>query len=189
MEVCLSAGRRVSGRVAGGDDRIQDAASALGQGVDPGLEENTPPGVSEQRISIREDRSFLSSDGQPQLSADDRAFGFADARHDYSFLPGMVPDALYRPAPVHGFDLLHFQFLSGFAEGTVSKKLAPITALPAPVNGPGNRADSHEYACRSRSAGRQADRLRPHSKVPRRIEKGQGRREKIPQAAGVGSVD
>src|SRR5438105_6023717 len=100
MEVCLSAGRRMSGRVARGDDRIQDAASALGQGFDPGLEENTPPGASEQRISIREDRSLLSSNGEPQLSADDRALGLYDARHDYSLLPGMVPDALHRSAPV-----------------------------------------------------------------------------------------
>src|ERR1700674_1454071 len=102
MEVCLSAGRRVPGRVAGRNDRIQDAAGALGQGVDPGFEENTPPGVSERRISIRENRSLLSSNGEPQLSADDRALGLYDARHDYSLLPGMVPDALYRPAPVHG---------------------------------------------------------------------------------------
>src|SRR5437016_3762218 len=188
MEVCLSAGRRMSGRVARGDDCTQDAAGALGQGVDPGLEENTPPGASEQRISIREDRSLLSPDGQPQLSADDRAFGFADARHDYSLLSGMVPDALYRSAPVHGFDVLHFQLLSGFAKGTVSEKLAAIAPLPAIVNGSGNRADSNQYACRARSADRQADCLRPYSQVPGRIEEGQGRCEKIPQAFGMGSV-
>src|SRR5882762_2714026 len=188
MEVCLSAGRRVSGRVAGRDDRIQDTTSALGQGFDPGLEENTPPGVSERRISIRENRSVLSPDGKPQLSADDRAFGFADARHDYSLLPGMVPDALHRPAPVHGFDVLDFELVSGFAKGTVSEKLAAIAALPANINGSGNRADSNQYACRARSADRQADCLRPYSQVPRRIEEGQGRREKIPQAFGMGSV-
>src|SRR5271157_2558304 len=189
MEVSLSAGRRMSGRVAGGDDRIQDAAGALGEGVDPGLQENTSQGVRERRIAARENRSLLSPDGQPQLSADDRAFRFADARHDYSLLSGMVPDALYRPAPVHGFDVLHFQLLSGFAEGTVSEKLAAIAALPATVDGSGNRADDHEYACRARGAGRQADRLRPHSQVPRRIEERQGWREKIPQASRMGSVD
>src|ERR1019366_8254900 len=129
MEVSLSAERRMSGRVAGGDDRIQDAAGALGQGVDPGLQENTPQGVCERRIATRENRGLLSPNGQPQLSADDRALGFAVARHDYSLLPGMLPDALYRPAPVHGFDVLHFQLLSGFAEGAVSKKLAAIAAL------------------------------------------------------------
>src|ERR1700746_2164487 len=118
MEVCLSAGRRMSGRVAGGDDRGQDAAGALGQGVYPGFQENTPQSARERRISIRENRSLLSSNGEPQLSADDLAFRFVDARHDYSLLPGMVSDALHRPAPVHGFDVLHFQLLSGFAEGT-----------------------------------------------------------------------
>src|ERR1700726_3446137 len=188
MEVCLFAGRRMSGRVAGGNDRIQDAAGALGQGFDSGLEENTSQGVSEQRISIRENRSLLSSDGEPQLSADDRAFRFADARHDYSLLPGMVPDALHRPAPVHGFDILHFQLLSCFAKGTVSEKVAAIAALPAIINGFGNRADGHEYACRARSADRQANPLRPYSEVPRRVEERQGRREKIPQAPGMGSV-
>src|ERR1700674_1689747 len=188
MEVCLSAGRRMPGRVAGRDDRIQDAAGALGQGFDSGLEENTSQGVSEQRISIRENRSLLSSNGEPQLSADDRAFRFADARHDHSLLPGMVPDALHRPAPVHGFDVLHFQLLSGFAEGAVSETLATIFALPAAVNGSGNRADDYAYPCRARTAGRQANRLRSYSQVPRRIEEGQGRREEIPQAFGMGSV-
>src|SRR4030081_2688820 len=188
MEVCLSAGRRMSRRVAGGDDRIQDAAGALGQGVNPSLQENTPPGVSEQRISIRENRSLLSPDGKPQLSTDDRAFRFADARHDYSFLPGMVPDALHRPSPVHGFDVLDFQLLSGFAKGTVSETLAAIAPLLATIDGSRNRTDGHQYACRRRSADRQADRLRPYSQVPRRIEEGQGRREKIPQAPGMGSV-
>src|SRR5260370_15035182 len=167
MEVCLSAGRRMSGRVGGGDDRIQDAAGALGQGFDPSLEENTSQGVSEQRISIRENRSLLSPDGEPQLSADDRAFSFADARHDYSLLPGMVPDALHRPAPIHGFHVLHFQLLSGFTEGTVSETMAAIAALPAIINGSGNRADDHQYACRARGADRQPDRLRPYSQVPR----------------------
>src|SRR6266478_6098423 len=160
MEVRVFAGRRMPGRVAGGDDCIQDAAGALGQGVDPGFQENTPTDVSEQRISIRENRSLLSSNGEPQLSADDRALGLYDARHDYSLLPGMVPDALYRPAPVHGFDVLDFQLLSGFAEGTISETLAAIAALPAAIDGSRNRADGHQYACRARSAGRQADRLR-----------------------------
>src|ERR1700682_3098066 len=188
MEVCLSAGRRMPGRVAGRDDRIQDAAGALGQGFDSGLEENTSQGVSEQRISIRENRSLLSSDGEPQLSADDRAFRLSDARHDYSLLSGMVPDALHRPAPIHGFDILHFQLLFGFAKGTVSEKLAAIAALSAAIDGSRNRADDYEYPCRAGSISRQADRLRPYSEVPRRIEEGQSRREQISQAPGMGSV-
>src|SRR5258706_1662847 len=189
MEICLSAGRRMSSRVAGGDDRIQDPAGALGQGVDPGFQENTPQGAGERRISSRENRGLLSPDGQPQLSADDRAFRFTDARHDYSLLPGMVPDAFHRPTPVHGFDVLHFQLLSGFAEGTVSETLAAIAPLPAIIDGSGNRAYGHQYACRARSFGRQAVRLRPYSEVQRRIKKGQAQREEIPQAAGMGSVD
>src|SRR6266851_3610968 len=149
MEVRLFAGRRMPGRVAGGDDRIQDAAGALGQGVNPSLQENTPQGALERRLPKGENRSVVSPDGQLQLSANDRALGFAVAGHDYSLL-------------------------SGFAKRTVSEELAAIAALPATVDGSGNRADGHEYACRARSGGWQADRLRPHSKVPRRIEEGQG---------------
>src|SRR5258708_19259287 len=179
----------MSRRVGGGDDRIQAPAGALGRGFDPGFQENPPKGGGRRRSSIRKNGGLFSPDGKPQLSADDRAFRFADASHDYSLLPGMVPDALHRPAPVHGFDVLHFQFLSGFAEGTVSETLAAIAPLPAIIDGSGNRADGHQYACRARSPGRQADRLRPYSEVPRRIEEGQGRREEIPQAAGMGSLD
>src|ERR1019366_768242 len=188
MEVSVSARRRMSGRVAGGDDRVQDAAGALGQGADPSLKENTAQGFRQRRLATPENRSRVSPDGQHQLSADDSALGFADARHAHSFLPGMVPDALYRPAPVHGFDVFDFQLLPGFAEGTFSKELATIAALPATVDGSGDRADGHQHDCRTGSAGGQADRLRPHSQVPRRIEEGQGRREKIPQASGMGPV-
>src|SRR6267378_3614996 len=188
MEVCLSAGRRMPRRVTGGDDRIQDAAGTVGQRVDSGFQEDTSSGAGERRTPSRENRSLLSPDSKPQLSADDRPFRFADARHDYSVLSGVVPDALHRPAPVHGFDVLHFQLLPGFAKGTVSETLVAIAALPAIVDGSGNRADNHQYPCRARSISRQADCLRPYSQVPRRIEEGQGRREKIPQAFGMGSV-
>src|SRR5271169_6646772 len=155
MEVYLSAGRRMSCRVAGRDDRLQDAAGPLGQGFDPGLEENTPPGVEERRTAVGENRSLVSSDGQPQLSADDRALRFADARHDHSLLPRMVPDALHRPAPVHGFDVFYFQLLSGFAKGAVSKELAALAALPAPLDVSRNRPDDHQYPRRAGSAGGQ----------------------------------
>src|ERR1700676_2818798 len=100
----------------------------------------------------------------------------------------MVPDALQRSSPLYGFDILHFQLLSGFTKGTVSEALAAVAALSAIINGFGNRADRHQYASRARSPDRQADRLRPYSQIPRGIEKGPNRREKIPQAPGVGSV-
>src|ERR1039458_500341 len=170
MEVSLFTGRGMPRRVASGDDRVQDAAGALGQGADSSLQENTSQSIRKQLIAAPEDRSRVSPDGQPQLSADDRAFGLAVARHDYSLLPGMVPDALHRPALVHGFDVLHFQLLPGFAEGIVSEKLAAIAALLATLDVPRNRIDSHEYARRVGSAGRQADLLRAHSQVPGRIE-------------------
>src|SRR5208337_3685437 len=189
MEVYLSPGCRMPRRVARGNDRIQDAAGALGQGVDPGLQENTSSGVKERRIAAPENRGLVSLDREHQLSVDDRALGFADARHDHSFLSGMVPDALHRPAPVHGFDVLDFQFLSGVAEGTVSEALAEIPALPAAIDVSRNWTDHHQYDCRAGSAGWQADRVRPHSQVPGRIEEGQNLRGQISQAPGLGSMD
>jgi hypothetical protein len=82
------------------------------------------PRVLKSDVPPRENRSLVSPDGQSQLSADDRALGAADARHDHPLLPGMVPDALHRPAPVHGVDIFHFQLLSGFAKRAVSETLA-----------------------------------------------------------------
>src|SRR5271163_1574573 len=189
MEVCLSAGCRMSSRAAGGDDRIQNAAGALGQGTDPGLQENTAQSTKERRTASRENRSLLSPDRQPQLSTDDRALGLADACHDYSFLSGMVPDALHRPPIVHGIHVLDFELLSGLAKRTVPKKLAAIASLLASANGSRNWADHHQHARRSGSARRQADRFRPHSQVSCRIEVRQSRRKKIPQAPGMGSMD
>src|SRR5271156_3735451 len=155
----------MSSGITGGDDRFQDAAGAMGEGADTGLEENTSPGVEERRITTSEDRSLLSPDCQPQLSVDDCAVGLADAGHDYSFLPGMVSDALYRPSVIYGVDVFYFELLSSFAEGTVSEKLAAISALFAFIDGSGNRADDHEYARRAGSAGGQADGLCAHSQV------------------------
>src|SRR5208283_3396634 len=135
MEVCLSSGCRMSGGTAGRDDGLQNPAGALGKGLDSGLEEDTPASLEERRFAPPENRSLVSPDGQPQLSADDRALGFAHACHDHSFLPGMVPDAVYRPSPLHGFDVFDFQLLSGFAERTFSKELVSVAVVPAFTHG------------------------------------------------------
>ncbi len=117
----LSAGRRMSGGIAGRDDRIQNAAGALGQRLDSSLEENPAASFCQRRLAPSKSRSVVSPDRQSQLSADDRALRAAVARHDHSLLSGMVPDALHRSAPVHGFDVFDFEFLSGFAKRTVSE--------------------------------------------------------------------
>src|ERR1035438_10668916 len=189
MEVYLFAGRRVSSRTPGRNDRLQDAAGALGQGADSGLQENTSAGIKERRIAAPENRSLVSPDRHPELSADDCAFSLADAGHDYSLLPGLVPDALHCPATFYGIDVLDFQLLPGFAKGIVSEKLAAIAALPAPAHVSRNRADGYQYARRPGSAGGQADCFCPHAEVPRRIEEGQSGRQEISQAPRMGPLD
>src|SRR5271155_571030 len=149
MEVHLSAGCRMSSRIAGGDDGVQDTTGALGQGTDSSIQENSPEGACKRRASRGEDRSVLPPDREPQLSADDYPIGFADARHDHSLLSGMVSDALHRPAAVHGLDVLHLKLLPGFAKGIVSQEMATIPAVSAAADGIGNWADNYEYASRA----------------------------------------
>ena len=59
-----------------------------------------------------QDRGRLSPDGQPELSADDRHVGAADAGHDLPLLPGLVPDAALRRAALHRLDGLDCRLLS-----------------------------------------------------------------------------
>src|SRR5579862_828193 len=163
MEIRLSARRGMSRRTARGNDRVQNAAGAVGEGTDSGLEENPATRAQKRRAATREDRGVLSPHREPQLSADDRAFGAADAGDDHPLLSGMVPDALHRLAAVHGVDIFDFKFLSGLAKGIVPQELAPSASLPTAADGFGHWPDDHEHARRARSAGRQADGLRPDS--------------------------
>ncbi len=73
----------------------------------------------------------------------------ADASDDYSFLSGMVSDALHRPSLIHGVDVFHFQFLFGFAKRAVPEELAEIFALFAVTHGFRNWADDYEHARRA----------------------------------------
>src|SRR5271155_3500136 len=145
MEVYLSAGCRVPRRIAGGDDRVQNTAGALGEGVDTGLEEDFAKSTVERRPASRESRSLLSPDGESQLSPDDCSLRFVDAGHDHSLLSGMVSDAVHRSASIHGLDVFDFQFLSRLAKGIVPENLAPIAALSTLTHVVRNRINDHEY--------------------------------------------
>src|SRR5579863_9969213 len=116
------------GGVARRDDRVQNAAGALGQRVDADREENPAEGPAQRCPAAYQDRSLVSPDGEHQLSADDHAFRSSASRDDHSLLPGLVPDALYRPTVVHGIDLLHFKLLPGLAARTLPPKLASRAA-------------------------------------------------------------
>src|ERR1700685_4078877 len=143
MEVPLPSGCGMPRGTAGRDDRLQNPASALGQGSDSGLEKNSAQSFCERRLAPPKSRSLVSPDGQPQLSADDRAVRAFASRHGHSLLSGMVPDALHRPAAVHGVDVFHLQLLSGFAKGIISQKLAAFVALSSAAHGPGDWPDYH----------------------------------------------
>ena len=165
MEVYLPAGCRVPRRTAGGDDRVQDAAGALGQGPDSDGKEDSAAGAAERRAAAHQDRGLVSPDGEHELSADDHAVGAAAAGHDHSLLSGLVPDALHRPAAVHGVDVFDFKLLSGLAARTVSAKLASGAALSAISDGAGDRPDDHQHESRDRSADRQEERVCAHAEV------------------------
>src|ERR1700674_3869719 len=121
MEIYLFARCRMPGRATSRNDGIQNAAGAVGKGIDPSLQENIAASLCQQRLTRSESRSLVPPDRESQLSTDDRALGSTFAGDDHSVLSGMVPDALYRPAFVHGFDIFHFEFLHGFAKRIVSK--------------------------------------------------------------------
>ena len=64
----------MSGRAADRDDGFQDAAGALGQGIDPVRDQRPAEGDEVECEIAGEDRGVVSPDGQYQLSADDYAF-------------------------------------------------------------------------------------------------------------------
>src|SRR5258708_37938686 len=96
MEVRLSAGCGMPGRTPHRNDRIQNPASALGQGPDPDWEENTSPRAQERSAVSGEAGSLVSPDRKPELSAHGHSLGAAVAGHGHSLLPGLVSDAVYR---------------------------------------------------------------------------------------------
>ena len=121
-----------------------------------------------QRFAAREDRSLVSPDRQPQLSADDCAEHAADAGHDYSFVPGLVSDAHHRPAAVHGVNVFHLQLLPGVPEELFPEIVAANFALFACADGSGHRADDHQQQGGDRGAGGTSDarlRARPKYRV------------------------
>src|SRR6476646_887951 len=131
MEIYLSTGRRVSRRVAGGDDSLQDPAGALGQGVDSDLEEDSSQRDEERPAVPGKAGGLVPPDSESQLSPDGRAVGAFAAGDDYPLLPGLVSDAVHRLAPVHGIHFFDFQFLPGFAARVVSQDVAASITVSA----------------------------------------------------------
>src|ERR1700722_8564779 len=150
MEVQVSAGCGMPGRVADRDDRVQDAAGAVGEGPDSDGEEDTSSSAEERCAVAYQARGLVSPDGEYQLSAHDRVERLADARDDHSQLAGTAADAADRLSAVYrqhyvGVDLLH-----GESEGVVSEELVHVDSLRSVCHGAGwSRFDDHQYQSRA----------------------------------------
>src|SRR6266581_3287416 len=188
MEVHLPAGCRMSRRVAGGDDSVQNAAGAVGQGADSNREKDSAARVAQRCPFAYEGRGLVPPNGKYQLSVDDHAFGAAAPGDDHSVLPGLVSDALHRLALVYGVDVFDFEFLSGIAARTVSSQLAARVVVPAVSDGARNRTDHHEYQSGPGSARGQGKRFRANPEVQCGFKAGQSRRQQIPQKVGMGPL-
>src|SRR5438128_1322338 len=121
MEVQVPARCGMSGGTAHRDDGFQDPAGALGQRIDSSLKENSAQDIAKRRTASHKDGSLVSPDCQHKLSTDDRALHIASSGHDDPLLSGLVPDAVYRSAALHGIHIFDFIFLSRLPERTVSK--------------------------------------------------------------------
>src|SRR5215469_9856607 len=154
MEVHLPAGCGMPGRTPGRNDRLQDTAGTLGQGTDSNWKEDPAARVRQRRSTAHQSRSLVSPDGEHQLSADDHALGLVTASHDHSFLPGLVPNALHRPAAVYGVDVFDFELLPGFTARVVSAKLAAGIALSPVPHGARHWSYHHKHQGGDRSTHR-----------------------------------
>ena len=115
MEVYIPAGCGMSGRVAGGDDRVQNPAGAMGEGADPDRKENFAASAEKRSTVSGEAGGLVSPHREYELSADGGAFGAAAAGHGDPVLPGLVSDVVYRYPTFSGFYFFDFKFLPGVA--------------------------------------------------------------------------
>ena len=73
LEIQIPAGGRVPLRAAHRDDRVQDAAGALGQGPDPDQHQGPAHDLQVERPAAHQDRGRLPPDRQHELPADGRS--------------------------------------------------------------------------------------------------------------------
>ena len=135
LAVSLFARDRLPIRTPGGNERVQVAAGALGQGPDADGEEN--PAASDARRCSRsgEGRSVFPPHGKHQLSADDLHVHDSSSRDDRAVLSGLVSGAGDRFAVVFGLHLLDFFVLPGRGARPVSQNLEAHVSLFAVRDG------------------------------------------------------
>ena len=109
------------GRAAGGDERLQEPAAPLGQGLDPDLPQADAAHPAVGPAAQGQGRGVLPPVGQLQLPADVRAVGADGAVDGHPLQHGLVRDAAHRRAAVLRGDGVGGQLLHGL----------PARALPA----------------------------------------------------------
>src|SRR5438876_5763399 len=120
---------------AGGHERLQSAASTLGQRVDADGQENPSKSVPREGAGVCQSRGVLPSDLEHQLPAHDFAFRDALAGNDRALPAGLVPDAAHRLAALSGIDVLDFELLPGGAKRTAAQNLVAHVSLFAVRDG------------------------------------------------------
>ena len=105
------------------DERLQDAAAALGQGLGAGLQEAAAAGARLGPAVAREGRGHLPPDRQPRVPADGAARG-PDVPGDGAALQhGLGGDDRGGRADLPGRDRVRLRLLRALAEGAVRGQL------------------------------------------------------------------
>ena len=123
-----------------------------------------------------------------QLSADDCSGHHAAACDDRAFLPGLVADAVDRPAAIPGLELLDLRILSGVAAGALSQGLGAHGALSAVHHGRGHRTFGAQRQGRAGSARGNEIRVCAHAEIPHRRPGRHLAQEALPQSRGLDAM-
>ncbi len=167
LAIPLFARDRLPLRTARGDERLQVAAGALGQGLDADGKENPAAGDARRCSHGGEGRGVFPSDGQHQLSADDFHVDDFAAGDDRAVLSGMVSGAGDRSAAVSGVDLLDFVVLSRGRARPLSQNLEAHVLVFAVRDGGGHRNRGAQRGRGARGDRGQKIRIRAHAEIPR----------------------
>ena len=146
------------------------------------------PQVLSEQAAPHQARSQVSPDGQYRLSADDRALDAAAAGHDRALLPGLVPDAVHRPAAVPGLHVFGFELLHGGAARALPAGLvARFMYMPFLMALGIGLTITNTKAVLEALVGKQTAFVRtPKYRVESKQDKVE--RQQVPQAAGLGSL-
>src|SRR5262245_30711905 len=119
MEISVFATDRLSGRASCGDEFVQKSAGALGERVDTDCDQIAAADPAKRCVLEDQGRSVFSSDREHLLSPDDPPFIFAVAGDACALQSRLVPNSVYRFAPLARVDGLRFDVLFDLAKRTL----------------------------------------------------------------------